>query len=65
MLRTAAGVIKPQKAFTMRILLCLILVFSSCLPSLAQVPLVVPLGDSPSRGAADAPVVMIEFIDFQ
>ncbi len=25
----------------------------------------VPLGDSPSQGAADAPVTVVEFIDFQ
>ena len=32
----------------------------------ADKPLVeVPLGDSPVRGPANAPVTMIEFIDFQ
>ena len=49
----------------MRYLLCLILLLISSLPALAKAPVVVPLGDSPSRGAADAPVVMVEFIDFQ
>lgn len=32
----------------------------------AEKPLVdVPLGDAPCRGAADARVTMVEFIDFQ
>lgn len=34
-------------------------------PAPAKTAIVVPLGDSPSRGAADASVVMVEFIDFQ
>lgn len=57
----------------MRYLLFLFLLLASCLAALADSPaaasskarVIVPLGDSPSRGAADAPVVMIEFIDFQ
>jgi protein-disulfide isomerase len=61
----------------MRYLLCLLLLLASSLTALAdspasassqtptKAPVIVPLGDSPSRGAADAPVVMIEFIDFQ
>lgn len=61
----------------MRYLLCLFLLMTSCFPALAdtpgtasdkastKAPIVVPLGDSPTRGTADAPVVMIEFIDFQ
>ena len=49
----------------MRILICLLLLLLNSLPALAQAPVVVPLEDSPSRGAADAPVVMVEFIDFQ
>ncbi len=57
----------------MRFFLSLILLAACALPVLAEVPapgpakapIIVPLGDSPSRGAADAPVVMVEFIDFQ
>ncbi|MGK2944947.1 MAG: hypothetical protein ACSLFC_09450 [Desulfuromonadales bacterium] len=49
----------------MRILICLVVLLLNTLPALAQAPVVVPLGDSPSRGALDAPVVMVEFIDFQ
>ncbi len=61
----------------MRYLLSFIFLIVSCFPVLAdspatesnkaptKAPVVVPLGDSPSRGAADAPVVMVEFIDFQ
>ena len=49
----------------MKSLLCLFLLINFSLPALAKGPTLVPLGDSPSRGAADAPVVMVEFIDFQ
>lgn len=49
----------------MKSLLCLFLLIGFSLPALAKAPVLVPLGDSPSRGAADAPVVMVEFIDFQ
>lgn len=49
----------------LRSLLCLFLFINFSLPALAKDPIEVPLGDAPSRGASDAPVVMVEFIDFQ
>jgi len=49
----------------MRILLCLTLLLFTGLPALAKGLVTVPLGDAPTRGPADAPVVMVEFIDFQ
>ncbi|WP_020674523.1 hypothetical protein [Geopsychrobacter electrodiphilus] len=49
----------------MKSLICLFLLFTFSLPALAAGLVEVPLGDAPSLGAADAPVVMVEFIDFQ
>lgn len=49
----------------LRSLIGLFLLLNFTLPALAGTPIEVPLGDSPTRGAADAPVVMVEFIDFQ
>jgi len=50
----------------MRTLFCLILMLLySALPALARAPVEVPFGDAPTMGPADAPVVMVEFIDFQ
>lgn len=47
------------------LLLCLVLGLTG--PTLAADPgrVVVPLLDSPVRGPMDAPVTMIEFVDFQ
>lgn len=47
----------------LRLLLSLILLFPAQ-PLLADT-LVVPLGDSPVLGPADAAVTIVEFIDFQ
>lgn len=42
---------------------CLFLLFSI---AFAEEPRVtIPLGDSPSRGPSDAPVTIVEFLDFQ
>jgi len=49
----------------MRLFLFLILLLASAVPALARAPIEVPLGDAPAMGPADAPVVMVEFIDFQ
>jgi len=49
----------------MRLFLFLILLLTSAVPALARAPIEVPLGDAPTMGPADAPVVMVEFIDFQ
>jgi hypothetical protein len=46
-----------------RLLLSLFLILLTQ-PLLAD-SLVVPIGDSPALGAANAPVTIIEFIDFQ
>lgn len=48
-----------------RILIFLLLLLLSVLPALAKDSVIVPLGDSPSIGPANAPVVMFEFLDFQ
>ncbi|ALC15335.1 hypothetical protein DSOUD_0546 [Desulfuromonas soudanensis] len=49
----------------LRSLIVLVLLLNFTLPALAGTLKEVPLGDSPARGANDAPVVMVEFIDFQ
>jgi hypothetical protein len=49
----------------LRLLIELFLLLALVPPALAVKQVEVPLDDSPSRGAAAAPVVMIEFIDFQ
>ncbi len=47
----------------------LLIILLLCLPLstfATEKPLLeVPLGDAPTRGAADAAVTMVEFIDFQ
>lgn len=49
----------------LRLLISLLLLLTLPLSALAKAPVNVPLGDAPTRGASDAPVVMVEFIDFQ
>ncbi|HEY5672088.1 MAG TPA: hypothetical protein VIR78_00115 [Malonomonas sp.] len=49
-----------------RLLIALLLGLLATSVSAVDKPLIeVPLGDAPVRGAADAPVTMVEFIDFQ
>jgi protein-disulfide isomerase len=48
-----------------RLLFALILAAFSFSVAQAENRVQVPLGDSPTLGPADAPVTMIEFIDFQ
>ncbi len=47
---------------TLPLILLLLLVSQ---PVAAAESLQIPIADSPSRGAQDAPVTIIEFIDFQ
>ncbi len=48
-----------------RTIIFLLLFLLSVLPAVARDPVIVPIGDSPTRGPANAPVVMFEFLDFQ
>jgi hypothetical protein len=49
-----------------RLLMILLLSLLATAAGAAEKTLInVPLGDSPSRGPADAAVTMVEFIDFQ
>ncbi len=49
-----------------RLLLCfLIVILAACLAIAEEKRFSVPLEDSPSFGPADAPVTMIEFVDYQ
>ena len=50
----------------LKYLLSCIFVLFLCGPAPAEEKKVeIPLGDSPSQGPADAPITLIEFIDFQ
>jgi hypothetical protein len=44
------------------VLVCLVI---SCVVSAEEKRFSVPVGDSPSTGPANAPVTIIEFLDFQ
>ena len=48
-----------------RILICIVFLLFSGIALAEQKRVDVPVGDSPSMGPADAPVTIIEFIDFQ
>ena len=49
-----------------RLLITLLLSLMAATVCAVEKPLItVPLGDAPSRGPAEAAVVMVEFIDFQ
>jgi hypothetical protein len=48
-----------------KILICVFALLLSGMVYAAEKRVDVPIGDSPSQGPADAPVTIIEFIDFQ
>ncbi len=48
-----------------RILICISLLLLFGMAQAEEKKTEVPIGDSPSMGPADAPVTIIEFIDFQ
>ncbi|MDX9894109.1 hypothetical protein [Desulfofustis limnaeus] len=48
-----------------KIVLLLAVLFWACLAGAQEKRFDVPIGDSPSLGPADAPVTIIEFLDFQ
>lgn len=47
------------------LLACLALLFSVSLAVAEEPRAKIPFGDSPSLGPADAPVTIVEFLDFQ
>ena len=49
----------------MKHILFVFLVFVSSLAFAAERRFDIPVGDSPSQGPADAPVTVVEFLDFQ
>ena len=48
-----------------KLLICLCVLLLSVMAQAEEKRTDVPIGDSPSMGPADAPVTIIEFIDFQ
>jgi len=48
-----------------KIIICIFLLLMVGMAHAEQQRIEVPIGDSPSLGPADAPVTIIEFIDFQ
>ena len=48
-----------------RLLLCLLVVLFAGIALAEEQRIEVPLGDSPSLGPKDAPVTIVEFLDFQ
>ena len=48
-----------------RILICVFGLLLAGMAHAGEKKIEVPIGDSPSLGPADAPVTIIEFIDFQ
>lgn len=48
-----------------KLLLCLLVVLFSGVALAEEKRIEIPVGDSPSLGPADAPVTIIEFLDFQ
>lgn len=53
-----------MKAKRIILLLCAVLLFTAS-GAAEEKRFTIPLGDSPSLGPAEAPVTIIEFIDFQ
>jgi hypothetical protein len=48
-----------------KIIICIFLLMVFGIAHAEQQRIEVPIGDSPSLGPADAPVTIIEFLDFQ
>ncbi len=48
-----------------RLVFIVLLVQLACLASAQEKRFTVPLGSSPALGPADAPVTIVEFVDFQ
>jgi len=48
-----------------KLIVILAVILASSLGYSAEKRFSVPIGDSPTTGPADAPVTMIEFLDFQ
>ena len=54
-----------QPAMRKLIVLLSVILLTSSLASGAEKRFSVPIGDSPTAGPADAPVTIVEFLDFQ
>lgn len=48
-----------------RILLCIAILLLGTMAQAEDQKTTIPIGNSPSLGPADAPITLIEFIDFQ